>query len=164
MSTQSLTQPTLMPSSIPGEFYLGDKPGTLQYSMDKDAILGAVREYDTNSDTWSQKNIHQFVYEDLDPDNQENLNRIMPANGKYKKEKWEIIFIREYKYKNGDDKTVWLKGAMKNTKTGKIALMTSTDHGDLMNRPIKTKTPGWFVGHYRMSANMSFWEELACHM
>jgi hypothetical protein len=166
MSTQSLTQPTLMPSSIPGEFYLGDRPGTLQYEMDEDTIINAVREHNPNTDTWSQKYIHQFDYEDLDPDNDKinNLRRIMSANGKYKNEKWEIIFMREYKSKNGDDKTIWLKGAMKNIKTGKIALMTSTNREDLLNRPIKTHTPGWFVGHYRMAANMSFWEELVCHM
>ena len=164
MTTQTITQPRLMPSSIPGEFYLGDKPGTLQYNMEEDTIIDAVRKHDTNADTWTQNYIHKFSYEDLDPDNRENLNRILSANGKYRKEKWEIILMREYKSKNGDDETVWLKGAMKNIKTGKIALMTSTNHWELMNQPIKTLTPGWFVGHYRMSANMSFWEELVSHM
>ena len=157
-----MTTELLRPSSILGEFYIGDKPGTLQYKMEEDTIVRTVSLHDANNDTWTQRYIHKFTYEDLNNDNTDNLRRIMPDTSKAKEGDWQIILLREYKSDN--DETVWLKGAMKNKKNGKIALMTSTNRSEQLNRPIKTLAPGWFVGHYRMSANISFWEELVSRM
>ena len=54
----------------------------------------------------------------------------------------------------------WLKAALQNRNTGKIALLTSTNSKEILNRPIRTLDSEWFVGHYRMSAPIVFWQEL----
>ncbi len=148
----------LRPSSVLGEYYLGDKPGTLQYDMEQSSILSAVSAHDKQNDLWTQKYSHEFSYEDINTDTQE-LCRIMPNTPTAKKGDWEIILLREYRCKNSE--TIWLKGALKNRKNGNIALMTSTNRKELLKRPIKTLANEWFVGHYRMSATINFWGELA---
>jgi hypothetical protein len=59
---------------------------------------------------------------------------------------------------------IWLKAALLNKKTGKVALLTTTnDKSNLErrnHRAVKTITGKWFVGHYRMSAPVIFWKEL----
>ena len=55
----------------------------------------------------------------------------------------------------------WMKAALQNKITGKIALLTSTNCKEQLNRPISTlEGSEWFVGHYRMSAPIIFWKEL----
>ena len=140
---------SLRPSSIPGEFYLGDKPGTLQYKKSTDEIIRAVslmRDHDIEN---------EFVICDHSVD---NIARSIPhtRSKEWMRGKWQIILIM--KKEIGD--VIWLKSAMRNRETGEIALLTSTNSKEQLKKPIKTMKEGWFVGHYRMSAPMSYWREL----
>lgn len=69
--------------------------------------------------------------------------------------------MREYRE---EDHEIWLKGALLNQSTGKIALLTSTNHPENIrkkgSRTVKTLDGKWYVGHYRMSAPIYFWKEL----
>ena len=60
------------------------------------------------------------------------------------------------KYETGN--IVYLKGAFE--MNGKIALLTSTNIKEELNRPIQTLDGTYYVGHYRMSAPFQFWKEL----
>jgi hypothetical protein len=63
-----------------------------------------------------------------------------------------------------NDSEIWLKAALLNKTTGKVALMSSANLRENIekrnNRAIKTVDGNWFVGHYRMSAPVVFWSEL----
>jgi len=135
-------------SSVHHEYYLGDLPGNLQYS----------------------KNIQEIIDTDLPDDedtcgymlcehSQENLQRVTPLS--QRKTNWKILLMMR---KNGTDGEVWLKAALLNKDTGKIALLTSTNNPDNIirrgSRSVKTIDETWAVGHYRMSAPICFWREL----
>ena len=59
-----------------------------------------------------------------------------------------------------DLNVLWVKQALLNRDTNNISLITSTNTKTRLNRPIKTLNGQWFVGHYRMSAPLYFWNEL----
>lgn len=139
----------LRASSIPNEYYLGDKPGTLQYKKDANDIICAVRDLQIEN-----QNNRGFV---LCEHTLDNINRVTPNTKTAKDGDWQVIIIM----KRVEDGTTWLKCAMKNKKTGKIALMTSTNSKEKLSRPINSLENGWFVGHYRMSAPICFWKELS---
>ena len=136
-------------SSIPNEYYLGDLPGRLQYSKDPEEILGCGCLH----------NIQTLGFE-LCSHSFENLQRVTP-NTKHGKQDWRILLIMKSERENG---VTWLKTALQNKKTGKIALLTSTNRKETLtnagHRAIRSLDSEWFVGHYRMSAPIVFWEEL----
>ena len=132
-------------SSIPNEYYLGDKPGTLQYSKECEEILRCICVDD-----------RETLGFELCEHSLENLKRLTP-NTKHGKQDWRIILIMKSERENG---VVWLKAALQNKNTGKIALLTSTNSKENLKRPIRTLDREWFVGHYRMSAPIVFWREL----
>ena len=141
-------------SSCENEYYLGDKPGTLQYTKDTDEIVKSVSEFEiANLSDNQYKSGFQLCEHNLDI-----IRSVIPNTQTAKRGDWQILMIMK---KEIDDGTVWLKVGMRNRQNGKIALMTSTNRKDLLNRPIKSLNPGWFIGHYRMSAPIYFWEELA---
>jgi hypothetical protein len=65
---------------------------------------------------------------------------------------------------HGDEGEIWLKAALLNKETGKIALLTATNSKQNLERrrarSVKTVDGEWFVGHYRMGAPVVFWKEL----
>ena len=132
-------------SSLSNEYYLGDKPGSLQYSKEPEEILECLCIED-----------RQTLGFELCEHSLENLQRVTP-NTKKGKQDWKILLIMKSERENG---VTWLKAALQNRKTGKIALLTSTNSKENLNRPIKTLDSEWFVGHYRMSAPIVFWREL----
>lgn len=131
-------------SSLSNEYYLGDKPGSLQYSKDPEEILGCLCIED-----------RQTLGFELCEHSLENLRRVIPHT--QQKQEWKILLIMKSERENG---VTWLKAALQNKRTGKIALLTSTNSKENLNRPIKTLDSEWFVGHYRMSAPIVFWQEL----
>jgi hypothetical protein len=133
----------LKPSSVPNEYYFGDLPGTLQYKMKPDDLL--LLDLPKNTETCGYN---------LSSHSAENLKRITPHT---KKQLWRILLMMESKRDNGE---IWLKAAIQDRTTGDIALLTSTNKKEKLKRPIKTMDETWFVGHYRMSAPVVFWEEL----
>ncbi len=135
-------------SSIPNEYYLGDLPGRLQYSKDPKEIIDCIG-VDNNETRGFELCEHSL----------ENLCRVTPFT--QRKTEWEVILMMKSVRKEDE---IWLKAALRNKKTGKIALLTTTNNKrnliNLGNRAIKTVDGTWFVGHYRMSAPIVFWNEL----
>lgn len=129
---------SLKASSVPSEYYLGDKPGTIQYRKSIEELI-AIEAEDEPSEF--------FLVE-------EDIRKIIP----HTKKKWinHKVILMMKKEVNG---VTWLKVAIEGDR-GEIALLTSTNSKEHLNRPIKTLTPGWFMGHYRMSAPSHFWIEL----
>ncbi len=135
-------------SSIPNEYYCGDLPGNLQYKKERNELINLVTEGIDEETRGFQLCEHSL----------ENLRRIMPQS--QAKRKWKVLLMM--KREDGDE--IWLKAALLNTETGKIALLTSTNARENLerrnNRAIRTVDGTWFVGHYRMSAPIVFWREL----
>jgi hypothetical protein len=142
-------------SSCENEYYLGDKPGTLQYTKDEDEIVKSI-PYRFEIENLSDNQYNSGFQ--LCDHNLETIRSVIPDTQTAKRGDWQILIIMK---KEIGDGTIWLKVGMRNRKNGKIALMTSTNRKDLLNRPIKSLNPGWFIGHYRMSAPIYFWTELA---
>jgi len=133
----------IKPSSIPNEYYFGDKPGTLQYKK-KPYDLLAIR-LPVNPSV----NGYYLCEHSL-----ENLRRITPLT--QKKTDFKILLIMS----SEQDGEIWLKAALQDRITGNIALLTATNKKENLKRPIKTLDGAWYVGHYRMSAPVVFWKEL----
>jgi hypothetical protein len=135
-------------SSVPNEYYCGDLPGTLQYNKDKEELIGLVTEGIDEETRGFQLCEHSL----------ENLRRITPQS--QAKRKWKVLLMM----KREDGHEIWLKAALMDMDTGKVALLTSTNAKENLerrnNRTIRTVDGTWFVGHYRMIAPMVFWREL----
>ena len=135
-------------SSIPHEYYLGDLPGNLQYSKDIQEII----------DTDLPDDMETCGYV-LCEHSLENLRRVTPHT--QSRTNWKIILMMR---KDAEDGEIWLKAALLNRDTGKIALLTSTnDYNNIErrgNRSMRTIEGTWAVGRYRMSAPIYFWREL----
>jgi len=136
-------------SSCDNEYYLGDLPGTLQYSKDIDEILKI--SLPDNQETRGFKLCEHSI---------ENLRRVTPTT--QKNNKWKIVLMM--KTERPEHNEVWLKSALLNKETGKIALITATNSKLNLERngyrTVKTIDGEWFVGHYRMGAPIIFWSEL----
>jgi hypothetical protein len=136
------------PSSCLNEYYLGDLPGNLQYSKSMEEIIGA--NLPENDDT------RGYV---LCDHSSENLYRVLPQTQSHIN--WKIILMMKSERENDE---TWMKAALVNKDTGKIALLTATNNKEHItrsgSRAIKTMDGTWFVGHYRMSAPICFWREL----
>ena len=147
----------LRPSSIENEYFLGGLPGTIQYEMSKDEILQCIPEnLEEINDTQINDSNRWFVAEH----SLENIQKSVPhKRTKFKNiGKYRVLLIM--KHQNTNSTTCWYKIALINKNTDKIALFTSTNNKDDLNRPIKSQYIGYYIGHYRMSAPIYFWKEL----
>ena len=148
-SIATTTKSTILRSnSIENEYYFGDLPGTLQYKIDVSDIKNLEIDF-------SETNTCGFT---IEPFSHENFMRVIPNTKTGNSGTWNCILLMKKEVKGTG--MIWLKAALENLKTGKIALMTSTNNKGGVNRAIKSMDPNWFVGHYRMSAPMVFWKEL----
>jgi len=140
-------------SSIQNEYYLGDLPGTLQSTIDPNDILDIDNIERTPDDV--DRCGFEFVEHSY-----EYYSAVIPNTTTGINNEWNMFLLM----KKEVDGEIWLKAALRNKKTGKIALMTSTNNiNNLLNhnhRAIKSLNDKWFIGHYRMSAPMFFWREL----
>lgn len=140
-------------SSIQNEYYLGDLPGTLQYTIDPNDVLDIDNIERTPDDV--DRCGFEFVEHSY-----EYYSAVIPNTATGINNEWNMFLLM----KKEVDGEIWLKAALRNKKTGKIALMTSTNNiNNLLNhnhRAIKSLNDKWFIGHYRMSAPMFFWREL----
>ena len=136
------------PSSIPNEYYLGDLPGNLQYSKEIDEIINT--ELPDDRETRGYR---------LCEHSEENLNRIVPHT--QRKVSWKILLMMKVELEDGE---IWLKAALLNKDTNKVALLSATNNKANLEkrgqRAVKTVHGEWVVGHYRMSAPICFWREL----
>ena len=140
----------LRESSIDNEYYFGDLPGTLQYKLEPDNIINL--EIDV-----SKINLdYQLDYHTL-----ENLKRLIPNTPNGRENEWKLLLVMK---KVCENNVIWIKGALQNKNTGKIALMTTTNRIENIeingNRSMNSMDENWFIGRYRMSAPMIFWYEL----
>jgi hypothetical protein len=137
----------LSPSSISNEYYFGDLPGTIQYKKEPEELIN-LQIPDNSNDRGFALLEHSM----------ENLRRVMPHTQKI--ENWKILLMMSAEI----DCEIWLKTALLNKTTGKVALLTSTNNKENLlrreHRAIKTHDGTWFVGHYRMCAPAIFWSEL----
>lgn len=145
----------LRPSSVENEYFLGDMPGSMQYDKDINEIENCI------SDDILKEEIDKTYDWKLINHSYENIIRSVPhPKTKFGNlEKWRVIMIME-KNDDLDLNVLWVKIALLNRDTNNIALLTSTNTKTRLNRPIKTLNGQWFVGHYRMSAPLYFWNEL----
>jgi hypothetical protein len=139
----------LCESSIPYDYYLGDLPGTLQYKKEPEEIINCVIPDDNFNDRGFRFCEHS----------EENLRRVLPLS--QTNIKWKILLMMRAECEDGE---IWLKAALENRETGKIALLTASNRAENIlkrgNRTAKTVDGEWFVGRYRMSAPIVFWREL----
>jgi len=135
-------------SSIQNEYYFGDLPGSLQYKKTPQEIIDC--ELQNNDEDCG------FTFCEHSA---ENLRRITPYTKR--NEDWKIILMMQAE-REGDE--IWLKAALQDRKTGNVALLTSTNCKNNLERrgarAVKTVDGTWFVGHYRMAAPVIFWREL----
>lgn len=139
---------TVKSSSIPHEYYLGDLPGNLQYSKEIEDII--------NTELPADEEDCGYI---LCDHSLENLRRITPQT--QKSVNWKILLMMKSEREDGE---IWLKAALPNMESGKVALLTATNDRENIekrgHRAIKTVDETWVVGHYRMSAPICFWREL----
>lgn len=148
---------SLKPNSIKhdnggNEYYLGNLPGTLQYKKTKEELTS----------------IPNITLQDSDcgyiqvPATTDLLKRFVPDTPTGKKGDWELLVVFTSKALIGQ---TWMKAALRDKKTGLIALMTSTDDEKNItlygNRALKSLEKGWYIGFYRMGAPMVFWRAVA---
>ena len=143
-------------SSIQNEYFLGDLPGTLQYNIEPNDILNIDNIERIPIDTTVEdRRGFEFVEHSY-----EYYSAVIPDTPTGTNNEWNMFLL----IKKEVDGEIWLKAALRNKKTGKIALMTSTNNANnLLNhnhRAIQSLNDEWFIGHYRMSAPMFFWREL----
>ena len=142
-------------STIPNEYYLGDLPGTLQYNIEPNDILNIDNIERTPLSIEEDRCGFEFVEHTY-----EYYSAVIPDTPTGTNNKWNMILLMK-KEIGGE---IWLKTALRNKRTGKIALMTSTNNAnnllDHNHRAIQSLNEEWFIGHYRMSAPMFFWREL----
>jgi hypothetical protein len=142
-------------SSIQNEYFLGDLPGTLQYNIEPNDILNIDNIERIPLSIEEDRGGFEFVEHSY-----EYYSAVIPDTPTGTNNEWNMILLM----KKMVDGEIWLKAALRNKKTGKIALMTSTNNANnLLNhnhRAIQSLNDEWFIGHYRMSAPMFFWREL----
>lgn len=129
------------------EYYHGDLPGTLQYAKKPEELLA----------------IPNLALQDGDcgylqiPVTQDHLKRFIPNTETGRSAEWELLVV----FQRTKGAEIWMKGALRNTATGNIALMTTTNNKENIlsrgNRALKSHDPEWFIGFYRMCAPMVFW-------
>lgn len=144
-------------SSISNEYYLGDLPGTLQYTIAPNDILNIdnIEITPLNPTTDEDHCGYTFVEHSY-----EYYSAVIPNTTTGINNEWNMILLM----KKMEYNEVWLKAALRNKRTGDIALMTSTNNiNNLLHRnhrALQSLNEKWFIGHYRMSAPMFFWREL----
>lgn len=139
--------------SIAHEYYHGDLPGSLQYNKTPEELIAIPNLDHVDPD-------NNYGYFEILP-KQDLKNQLIPDTDKGRSGNWKLLVL--FKKTIGDK--VWLKGALLNIDTGRIALMTSTNREENItekgNRAMKSRASGWYVGQYRMCAPMNFWRAVA---
>jgi hypothetical protein len=91
----------------------------------------------------------------VEPIDEANKLRLLPYT--LKPADWRLIAV--VKIMRGE--TAWLKGALINNTTGKVALITSaSSEGAINERTIKSHDAIYHIGHYGMLAPILFWDTM----
>lgn len=133
------------------EFYFRVPPGQLQYQE----AIEDIMELNTDIDSLTYDDGWTII--DSTP---EILMRLTPNTLKGRKN-WEIIVVIE---KTIGDMIVYKAALLDRSTNDKIGLLTSFNNKQYIlnegERAIKSKAFGWWIGHYRMTAPLIFWNEL----
>ena len=82
-----------------------------------------------------------------------------------KTSQWKLAFVMKRVTENND---IWLKGALVNIITGKVALITAASSENMIlqngNRAIKSHDNTYYVGQYAMLAPLAFWKNIKEHL
>jgi len=137
----------------PCAYYLGDLMGTLQYKKSYETIKNMVIPNPNYT-----RDQYTLGYT-LDVNSSDNVKRLTPYT-KMGRQSWELLLVM----KKVEEDVTHLKGALLNTDTREIALMTTFSDKQYIinqgNRAIKSLDDQYFIGHYRLLAPLYFWEEL----
>jgi len=124
-------------------------PGRLTYKLDADELrrmeIGVALQ-GPQEEIWTREPIDEPTKLRLLPASQ------LPAD-------WRLVLVM----KRQCDNCFWLKGAMVNVNTGKVALLSASTRQAIVgngNRPIKSHDAGFYVGQYVMLAPLAFWTTL----
>lgn len=159
MTTSTATTPKL--SSTDNENYqmVPIPPGLLQYHVSKDSIIEMGAEIKTLKKT----NINYKQNFELECHTKENLLRLIPTTqtGLTNKDNWRILLL--LRSSDGGGSKVCLKGALLNSATGEIALISSINaaiHAEYKHRTISSHDEEYKICQCKMIAPLLFWEEL----
>lgn len=136
---------SLLESSIPHEYYLGDLPGNIQYNKSKSEIIAT---HDISDDDTRGYELAEHSIE----------NKLRTLTHTKNPDDYKVLLVM----KRVDGEAIWLKVAFEHKQTGDIALLTCSNglQNFVQGRPMKSHCDGWYVGRYRMCAPMCFWREL----
>lgn len=141
----------LSQSSIQGEYFFGDLPGTLQYEKRPEDILALSLPDDSNT--------RDYVFAEHSVENK--LRACIRSSSKITNtDEWKTLLVMERVI----DGQKWHKVALQNRESGSIALMTSTNTKEYLTNDghlaAQSRDPDWWVGRFRMCAPVIFWREL----
>jgi hypothetical protein len=123
-------------------------PGMLTYKLDADELRRIETSVTTVGDEESWTN---------EPCDETVKLRLLPIT--QKPADWRLALLMKREGRDG----IWLKSAMVNNKTGKVALLTASSRESILNngnRAIKSHDKDWYVGQYIMLAPIVFWNRL----
>jgi hypothetical protein len=135
----------LRESSIEGEYYCGDLPGTLQLRKDPAELKKLEIDH-------LKEDVKNWTVEEND---EVYFKQLLRLNKKI--EDHELLCVTKSVSGNG---MIWLKGAIYNKKSKLIYLMTATTDRSKVDRPLDSHDPMYVIGHYRMCAPKLFWSTL----
>ena len=118
--------------------------GLLSYKWDPAALRGIDVPNFEDEKLWT-----------VEPVFQDTKRALLPYT--LKLDEWRLVAV----VKKVVGETIWLKGALSNNLTGKVALITSANSKDAIHqRSIKSHCPGYHIGHYGMLAPLIFWDTM----
>jgi hypothetical protein len=128
-------------------------PGQLQYKLSRDSILNM-----NLPEICQDINVEEYYSGyTLGKRTTNNLKRLIPNTNTGRNGNWKLILIIR-----ADE--FHMKGALENTKTGEIALMTTAHYS--LDRPLEKRAPtqsfdsDWKISRCKMIAPLFFWDEL----
>jgi hypothetical protein len=136
-------------------------PGSLQYYVKEETICNFDIERDIKTNIHYKKDIKDREGYELEQHTKDNLLRLTPLTsfGKQNKDNLKILLI--IKRQEGDK--ICIKGALRNTKTNEILLITSInkeENNDYTYRTIKSHDMEYNICQCKMIAPLLFWDEL----
>jgi hypothetical protein len=136
-------------------------PGSLQYYVKEEIICNFDIEIKKETNIHYKKDIKDRECFEIEQHTKENLLRLTPLTSFGKKNKDNLKIILIIKRLEGD--TICIKGALKNTETNEILLITSINtqaNNEYKYRTIKSYDCEYRICQCKMIAPLLFWDEL----
>jgi hypothetical protein len=128
-------------------------PGLMQYKINPQDIINMDIE------NLKKTNLDYKGGNELENHTKENLLRLIPNTPIGNSVEWKLILV----IKGVKDGEICLKGALRNPKTGEIAVMSSLNkecQETYKYRMCKSKDPEYKICQCKMIAPLLFWDEL----